>query len=54
MGHIQCCWTKSGNLAVVTALVDPFKTGLNSWPSSCATIHALAPLKVVKYSRLYE
>jgi hypothetical protein len=42
LGHIQCCWTKSGNLAVATALVDLSETGLISWFNSCAAIHALA------------
>jgi hypothetical protein len=42
MGHIQCCWTKSGNLAVGTALAGPSKTSLSSWFNSCATTHALA------------
>jgi hypothetical protein len=41
LGHIQCCWTKSGNLAVATALVDLSETGLISWFNSCAAIHAL-------------
>jgi hypothetical protein len=41
--HIQqCCWTKSGNLAVATALVDLSETGLISWFNSCAATHALA------------
>jgi hypothetical protein len=42
LGHIQCCWTKSGNLAVVTALADLSETGLISWFNSCAAVHALA------------
>ena len=35
-------WMKSGNLAVVTALVDLSETGLISWFNSCAAVHALA------------
>jgi hypothetical protein len=42
LGYIQCCWTKSGNLAVATALVDLSATGLISWFNSCAAVHALA------------
>jgi hypothetical protein len=42
LGYIQCCWTKSGNLAVATALVDLSETGLISWFNSCAAIYALA------------
>jgi hypothetical protein len=42
LGHIQCRWAKSGNLAVATALVDLSETGLTSWFNSCADIHALA------------
>jgi hypothetical protein len=34
VGHIQCWWTKSGNLAVVTALVDLSETRLISWFNS--------------------
>jgi hypothetical protein len=41
LGHIQCCWTKSGNLAVAIALVDLSETGLISWFNSCAAIHAV-------------
>jgi hypothetical protein len=41
-GYIQCCWTKSGNLAVATALADPSEAALISWFNSCAAIHALA------------
>jgi hypothetical protein len=38
----ELVWTKSGNLAVATALVDLSETGLISWFNSCAAVHALA------------
>jgi hypothetical protein len=45
-------WTKSGNLAVATALVDPSETGLISWFNSCAPIHALARMSCQQSEQL--
>jgi hypothetical protein len=52
LGHIQCCWTKSGNLTVATALVDLSETGLISWFNSCAPIHALARMSCQQNEQL--
>jgi hypothetical protein len=52
LGHIKGCWTKSGNLAVATALVDLSKTGLISWFNSYAAIHALARMSCQKGEQL--
>jgi hypothetical protein len=52
LGHIQCCWTKSGNLAVATALVDLSETGSISWFKSCAPIHALARMSCQQSEQL--
>jgi hypothetical protein len=52
LGYIQCCWTKSGNLTVATALVDLSETGLISWFNSCAPIHALARMSCQQSEQL--
>jgi hypothetical protein len=52
LGYIQCCWTKSGNLAVATALVYLSETGLISWFNSCAAVHALARMRCQQSEQL--
>jgi hypothetical protein len=45
-------WTKSGNLAVVTALVDPPETAVISWFNSCAATHAHARMSCQQSEQL--
>jgi hypothetical protein len=48
LGYIQCCWAKSGNLAVAPALVDLSETGLISW----FNVHALARMSCQQSEQL--
>jgi hypothetical protein len=55
VGYIQCCWTKSGNLAVATALVAgrSFQDRIDQLVQLlCAAIHALARMSCQQSEQL--